>query len=360
VIFQFSLATFLIITTAIMYTQFNFLTHKDLGYNDTNIALLDLGRGPDQKKVELLKAELAKEPSIKLVAASDGHGNITGGKVDGKEMEFAYKRMDENYLKALQIPIVKGRNLLNGFTGDSTQSVVINETFAKQAGWSDPIGKQVDFFWANRKVTVVGVVKDYHFQPLQTKIMPLLFVADPHYGFGQLLIKLDAGNIPAAMSQVAAVFKTIFPLQPYTYIFMDSKNKDYYKEEAKWKEIITLAAILSIFISCIGLFGLSILSTEKRTKEVGIRKVLGASVQSVVTLLSTNFIQLVLVAFLIATPIAWYVNNQWLQQFPYRISVSWQVFTLSGLCMILLAAATISFQSVRAALMNPVKSLKAE
>jgi putative ABC transport system permease protein len=206
----------------------------------------------------------------------------------------------------------------------------------------------------------VGVVKDYHFQPLQTKIMPLLFVADPHYGFGQLLIKLDAGNIPAAMSQVAAVFKTIFPLQPYTYIFMDSKNKDYYKEEAKWKEIITLAAMLSIFISCIGLFGLSILSTEKRTKEVGIRKVLGASVQSVVTLLSTNFIQLVLVAFLIATPIAWYVNNQWLQQFPYRISVSWQVFTLSGLCMILLAAATISFQSVRAALMNPVKSLKAE
>jgi putative ABC transport system permease protein len=360
VIFQFSLATFLIITTAIMYTQFNFLTHKDLGYNDTNIALLDLGRGPDQKKVELLKAELAKVPSIKLVAASDGHGNITGGKVDGKEMEFAYKRMDENYLKALQIPIVKGRNLLNSFTGDSTQSVVINETFAKQAGWSDPIGKQVDFFWANRKVTVVGVVKDYHFQPLQTKIMPLLFVADPHYGFGQLLIKLDARNIPAAMSQVAAVFKTIFPLQPYTYIFMDSKNKDYYKEEAKWKEIITLAAILSIFISCIGLFGLSILSTEKRTKEVGIRKVLGASVQSVVTLLSTNFIQLVLVAFLIATPIAWYVNNQWLQQFPYRISVSWQVFTLSGLCMILLAAATISFQSVRAALMNPVKSLKAE
>ncbi|CAN5586542.1 ABC transporter permease [soil metagenome] len=360
VIFQFSLATFLIITTAIMYTQFNFLTHKDLGYNDTNIALLDLGRGPDQKKVELLKAELAKEPSIKLVAASDGHGNITGGKVDGKEMEFAYKRMDENYLKALQIPIVKGRNLLNGFTGDSTQSVVINETFAKQAGWSDPIGKQVDFFWDNRKVTVVGVVKDYHFQPLQNKIMPLLFVADPHYGFGQLLIKLDAGNIPAAMSQVAAVFKTIFPLQPYTYIFMDSKNKDYYKEEAKWKEIITLAAMLSIFISCIGLFGLSILSTEKRTKEVGIRKVLGASVQSVVTLLSTNFIQLVLVAFFIATPIAWYVNNQWLQQFPYRISVSWRVFTLSGLCMIVLAAATISFQSVRAALMNPVKSLKAE
>ncbi|MDB5280296.1 MAG: hypothetical protein JWR61_5251 [Ferruginibacter sp.] len=360
VIFQFSLATFLIITTVLMYAQFNFLTHTDLGYNDANTALLDLGRGADQKKVALLKAELAKEPSIQMVAASDGHGNITSGKVDGKEMSFAYKRMDENYLSALQIPLVKGRNLLNGFSGDSTQSVVINETFAKQAGWTDPIGKQVDFFWANRKVTVVGVVKDYHFEALQNKIMPLLFVADPHFGFGQLLVKLTPNNIPDAMQTIASVFKKVFPFQPYSYVFMDSRNKDYYKGEAKWKQIITWAALLSIFISCIGLFGLSILSTEKRTKEVGIRKVLGASVQSVVTLLSANFIQLVLVAFIIAAPIAWYVNNQWLQQFPYRISVSWQVFMLSGLSMILLAAATISFQSVRAALMNPVRSLKSE
>lgn len=360
VIFQFALATFLIISTIMVYAQFNFLTHKDLGYNDSNTILLDLGRGADQQKITVLKNELVKNPAVKLVAASDGHGNITIGKVDGKEIEFAYKRMDENYLSALQIPLVKGRNFSAAFPGDSTYSVVINETFAKQAGWDDPIGKQVDFFWDNRKLTVVGVVKDYHFQSLQAKIMPLLFVVDPHFGLGQLVVKLNPANIAPAMKTIAETYKKIFPLQPYSYTFMDAKNKEAYKAEAKWKQIITYASVLSIFICCIGLFGLSILATEKRTKEIGIRKVLGASVQSVVNLLSANFVQLVLIAFIIAAPIAWYVNNQWLQNFPYRVSMQWQVFMLAGIGMVLLAFATISYQSIKAALMNPVKSLKSE
>jgi putative ABC transport system permease protein len=361
VVFQFALATFLIITTVMVYAQFNFITHKDLGYNDNNTVLLDLGRGADQQKVTVLKNELAKDPAIKLVAASDGNGNITVGKVDGKEMDFAYKRMDENYLNVLQIPLVKGRSFSENFPGDSTTSVVINETFAKQAGWNNPIGKQVDFFWDNnRKVTVVGVVKDYHFESLQAKIMPLLFVADPHFRLGQLLVKLNPANIAPAIKTIAQTYKKIFPLQPYKYTFMDVQNKNYYKAEAKWKQIITYASILSIFICCIGLFGLSILATEKRTKEIGIRKVLGASVQTVVSLLSVNFVKLVLIAFIIAAPTAWYVNNQWLQNFPYRVSMQWQVFILAGGCMVLLAFATISYQSIKAALMNPIKSLKSE
>jgi putative ABC transport system permease protein len=361
VVFQFALATFLIITTVMVYAQFNFITHKDLGYNDSNTVLLDLGRGANQQKIVVLKNELAKDPAVKMVAASDGNGNITIGKVDGKEMDFAYKRMDENYLTALQIPIVNGRNFSESFPGDSMSSVVINETFAKQAGWDDPIGKQVDFFWDNnRKVTVVGVVKDYHFESLQSKIMPLLFVADPHFKLGQLVVKLNPANIAPAMTTIAETYKKIFPLQPYKYTFMDAKNKDSYKAEAKWKEIITYASVLSIFICCIGLFGLSILATEKRTKEIGIRKVLGASVQSVVTLLSANFVKLVLIAFIISAPFAWYVNNQWLQNFPYRVAISWQVFIIAGLCMVLLASFTISYQSIKAALMNPVKSLKSE
>lgn len=359
-IFQFALATFLIITTIMVYAQFNFLTNKELGYTDKNIVLLDLGRGANQDNANVLKTELTKSPLIKMVAANDGNGNITIGKIDGKQMEFAYKRMDNNYLSALNIPLVKGRNFSPDFPGDSTYSAVINETFAKQAGWDDPIGKQVDFFWDNRKVTVVGVVKDYHFESLQTKIMPLLFVANPHYGIGQLVIKLNPDNIPAAMKFIAAAYKKIFPMQPYKYDFMDAINKNKYQAEAKWKQIITFSAFLSIFICCIGLFGLSILSTKKRTKEIGIRKVLGASVQSVVTLLSANFLQLVLISFIIAAPVAWYLNNLWLQKFPYRIAMSWQIFSLAGVCMVLLAGATISYQSIKAALMNPVKSLKAE
>jgi putative ABC transport system permease protein len=213
VVFQFALATFLIITTVMVYAQFNFITHKDLGYNDSNTVLLDLGRGANQQKIAVLKNELAKDPAVKMVAASDGNGNITIGKVDGKEMDFAYKRMDENYLTALQIPIVNGRNFSESFPGDSMSSVVINETFAKQAGWDDPIGKQVDFFWDNnRKVTVVGVVKDYHFESLQSKIMPLLFVADPHFKLGQLVVKLNPANIAPAMTTIAETYKKIFPL----------------------------------------------------------------------------------------------------------------------------------------------------
>ncbi len=360
VVFQFSLATFLIITTVMVYRQFNFLTHTNPGYNDENIVMLDAGRGVAQKDFDLLKSQLSANPYIKMVAGSDGHGNITSGKIDGKEMEFAYKRMDENYLAALQIPLVKGRNLLAGFPGDSTQSVVVNESFVKTAGWDNPLGKQVDFFWDNRKVTVVGVVKDYHFESLQKKIMPQLFVADPGYRVGQVIVKIDPANVATALNFIAATFKKVFPFQPYSYKFMDEQNRLNYQEEAKWKQIISFAAFLSIFISCIGLFGLSILSTEKRTKEIGIRKVLGASVQSVVTLLSSNFLQLVLIAFVISIPFAWYANSKWLQNFPYRVNLSWQAFLISGFCMLLLAIATISFQSIRAALMNPVKSIKSE
>lgn len=360
VIFQFSLATFLIITTVLVYAQFDFLTHKSLGYNDSNVVLVDVGRGTAAEKINRFKNDLSQHPAIKLVAGSNGGSNVTLAKADGKEIEFAYKRMDENYLKTLEIPLVKGRNLLEGFPGDSTQSAIINESFAKQVGWNDPIGKQVDFFWDNRKVTIVGVVKDYHFEALQTKITPMLLVAHPKYGIGQMLIKVDPNNIATAVKFIESSFKKSFPLQPYSYAFMDVENKNNYKEEAKWKEIISFAAFLSIFISCIGLFGLSILSTEKRTKEIGIRKVLGASVQSVVSLLSSNFLQLVLVAFVIAIPFAWYANDLWLKNFPYRIGISWQVFFIAGLCMLLVAFVTISFQSIRAALMNPVKSLKAE
>ena len=360
VIFQFSLATFLIITTVLVYAQFDFLTHKSLGYNDSNVVLVDVGRGTAAEKINRFKSELSQHPAIKLVAGSNSGSNVTLAKAEGKEIEFAYKRMDENYLKTLEIALVKGRNLLEGFPGDSTQSAIINESFAKQVGWIDPIGKQVDFFWDNRKVTIVGVVKDYHFEALQTKITPMLLVAHPKYGIGQMLIKVDPNNIATAVKFIESSFKKSFPLQPYSYAFMDVENKNNYKEEAKWKEIISFAAFLSIFISCIGLFGLSILSTEKRTKEIGIRKVLGASVQSVVSLLSSNFLQLVLVAFVIAIPFAWYANDLWLKNFPYRIGISWQVFFIAGLCMLLLAFVTISFQSIRAALMNPVKSLKAE
>jgi len=360
VIFQFSLATFLIITTVIMYSQFNLLTKTSIGYNDKDVLLVNLERGTDDKVLHLFKDALANDPSIKMVAGTDGNGNQTVGKVDGKEVNFAYKRMDENYLSTLQISLLQGRGFSNSFPADTAGSIVINETFAKEVGWANPIGKQVDLFWANKKMTVVGVIKDYHFEGLQVKIKPLLFVSDPHFNIGKLVVKLNPDNIAGGMKLIAATYKKLLPLQPYSYDFMNSINQNNYREELKWKQVITFSAVLSIFICCIGLFGLSMLATEKRTKEIGVRKVLGASVQSVVRLLSFDFVKLILIAFIIAVPIAWYVNNQWLQNFPYRITISWKVFTVAGLGMGMLAISTISYQSIKAALINPVKSLKSE
>ena len=360
VVFQFSLATFLIITTIIVYSQFNFLTHKNLGYNDKDLLIVNMGSGVEQRVTDLFKSELSKDPSIQIVAAKNGGYNETVANADGKEINFSYNRMDENYLAAMQIPMLKGRNFSTDFPSDSTESLIINETFAKQAGWADPIGKKVDFTWAKKIKTVVGVVRDYHYESLQRKIGPQLFVADPGFRYGDLYIKVKPDNIPRALKLVEATYKKILPVQPYKYDFMNTINLRQYEAESKWKQIITFAAILSIFISCIGLFGLTTLATEKRTKEIGVRKVLGASVQSLVALLSFNFVKLVLLGFIIASPIAWFFTNKWLQNFPYHISLSVWVFAGTAALMIALASVTISYQSIKAALSNPVTSLKVE
>lgn len=360
VVFQFSLATFLITGTIVIWSQFDYLTHKDLGYNDKDLLIVNMGRGVDNRVADLFKNELSNDPSIEMVAAKNAGGNETGAKIDGKDISFSYNRMDENFLRAIQVPIVKGRNFSTAFPSDTSDAVVINETFAKEAGWTDPIGKKVDFFWANKIRTVIGVVKDYHYKSLQNKIEPQLFVADPKYRYGDLYIKLNPNNIPHALQLVAATFKKILPLQPYKYDFKNTINLHQYEAEAKWKQIISFAALLSIFISCIGLFGLTTLATEKRTKEIGVRKVLGASVQSVVQLLSVNFVALVLLGFAIAAPVAWFFSNQWLQNFPYRIQLSVWVFAGAAALMMVLASVTISYQSIRAGLMNPVKSLRNE
>jgi len=183
---------------------------------------------------------------------------------------------------------------------------------------------------------------------------------NPNNVFGKTFIKIKPGNETAMLQYVEKVFKNIFPLSPYSYIFKDQENLKNYEAEAKWKQIMLFGAVLTIFISCIGLFGLSVLSAEKRTKEIGIRKVLGASVSGIVTILSKDFLKLVIIALLIAMPLALIAANKWLQNYPYRITLSWWLFTIAGLLVIFIALATISFQAIKAAIVNPVKSLKME
>jgi ABC-type antimicrobial peptide transport system permease subunit len=359
VVLQFTLTTFLIIATITIYTQFKYLTQFKLGYNDKNLVVIETDR-MNADKVNVFRQELMKEPSILAVAARQRGQWGTIAKVDGEQMEFAMDIIDSTFLPALEIPLAQGRNFSGRFTSDSTRAVLVNETFMKKAGWTDLKNRQVDFFYDNIKYDVVGVVKDYHFESLLQVIKPQLFIMHPKYGYGQLLIRVKPDRLSSALPHIAKVFRTQQPFQPYKYEFKSERNEKQYAAEQKWKQIITYAATLVIFISCIGLFGLATLAAEKKVKEIGIRKVLGASVGNITAMLSGNFLKLVLIAALVAFPLGWLVMSNWLQNYPYRISMNIWTFVFATLVVAMIALCTVSFQAIKAAIANPVKSLRTE
>jgi len=361
VVLQFALASFLIIATFTIYRQFNFLTKTDLGYDDSHIVVVNK-QDIKHSEASYFKAELLKNPNIVDVAPKNGGFWGTGAKLfNDSTINFQYETIDESYIPTFKIPLVEGRNFSSSYPSDSTNSILVNESFVKKAGWKDPIGETVNFFYNNNEIyKVVGVVKDYHFLALNQKIGPQLFTMKNSNPYGTFNIKIKPGTETESLKFIQTAFKQYFPLSPYSYIFKDDQRMKDYELEAKWKQIIFFGAILTIFISCIGLFGLSVLSAEKRTKEIGIRKVLGASVNSVVTTLSRDFLNLVLIALIAAIPLAWMATNKWLQNYPYRITLDWWLFAIAGLLVIIVALATVITQAVRAAVANPVKSLRTE
>ncbi|HXB45925.1 MAG TPA: ABC transporter permease, partial [Puia sp.] len=359
VVLQFALASFLIIATFTIFSQFNYLTTEKLGYDDSNLVMVENSMKPE--KFAVLKNELLKTPSIINAAPKNGGFWGTIAKVNGDStIQFAYETVDENYIPLLKIPVVLGRNFSADYPSDSSQSVLVNEAFVKKSGWKNPIGQEVNFWYQNnKKYKVIGVVKDYHYETLGKTIDPQLFTMKPN-GFGVAYIKLKPNSEASSLKQIQRIFKNLFPFVPYSYKFKDQENLKNYEAEAKWKQIMLYSAILTIFISCIGLFGLSVLSAEKRTKEIGIRKVLGASVSSVATILSKDFLKLVLISLLISIPLAWIAGNKWLENYPYRITLHWAMFLIAALLVILIALATVSFQAIKSAIANPVKSLRTE
>jgi putative ABC transport system permease protein len=361
VVFQFALSVCLVIGTIVIYSQFRYLTNRDLGYNDKELMLFSLGRGGSgEKSRESIIQDLKGIAGIEKVASFNGNYNGTGAKIGEKEISFGYIGVDDNFLNTLEIPVVKGRNFSQSFPSDPENSVVVNEAFVKEAGWKDPIGKEVDFTWKQKKMTVVGVIRDYHYASLKEEIKPLVLTQDPNYRLGAIYLKLSGGKIPETIKTVEAIFRKHVPFMPFEYKFEDESNLKRYESEAKWKQMITLAAMLSIFVSCIGLFGLATFNAETRVKEIGIRKVLGASVVSIAALLSTDFIKLVLMSVIIALPISYYAVNIWLQDFPYRIEISWWYFAVSALLAVTVAILTVGYQSIKTAMLDPVKSLKSE
>jgi predicted permease len=362
VVLQFAIASFLIIATLTVHSQFNYLLTKQLGYNDKHtisITRPDLSPG----EARLLKEQLLTDPGIQRVAAKNNGRWNTAGRVNGTtEMSFVYEIVDPDYLPLLEIPVVRGRNFSPDLMTDSTQAVLVNEAFVKHAGWKEPLGQVVNLWFNQHKLfTVAGVVKDHHYAALNEKIGPQLFMlknADNSYG--RILVRIRPGTETASLQHIEKTFRKLFPAHPYAYTFLDEDNARSYEPEAQWKQIMLSGALLTIFVSCIGLFSLATYAAERRTKEIGIRKVLGASVPGIVQLLSWDFLKLVCLSFVFAFPAAWYATGQWLQNYPYRVAGGGWIFAVAALLAMLIALCTVSFQSVRVALTNPVRSLRNE
>ncbi|RFS16297.1 ABC transporter permease [Emticicia sp. C21] len=366
VVMQFSIACILIISTAIVYKQLSFMLTQDVGFRKDQVILMKLDRN-NSFDFESFKQELKRQVGVKNISASsrtptDRLLDFQGAKVQNGDslaptnVVIKSLRVDFDFLSTYGIKLATGRDFR---LGDSAV-FILNETAVKSIGWKnsdDAIDKA--FEYDGRKGKVVGVVKDFHFESMHQKIAPMILIANK----GQdswLSIKMEAGNFQQTIASIEKIVKSYMPDAVFSYQFLDEQfNKQYQSEQKQWSLFIIFAGI-SIFISCLGLFALAAFMAEQRRKEIGVRKVLGASIGSITTLLSKDFIKLVLISILIASPIAWYAMNSWLTDFAYRINIEWWIFPSAGLLAILIAVATVSYQSISAALMNPVKSLKSE
>lgn len=375
VVFQFVATVALITCSAVVYQQMRYVQHKDLGFNKDQVLTFHIDNGDVRQRVDALKEQLLRSPLIEGASAASnpiGNNNIGGAGMFFEQngimptaTQIVQKfSVDSDYFKTLGIKVMQGRGFSESFKSDLWGAVVINETLQKQLGWKNPIGKRVKYYIDSDKNTaearVVGVIKDFHTYSLQHKIEPLVLGLPAPFDKDNVYVRIKPAKVAEALAYIQSVYRTFDPSATLDFHFLDENFSRQYKAEQKQGEVLLTFTILAILIACLGLFGLAAFAAEQRTKEIGVRKVLGASVGSIVVMLSRDFLKLVLVSIVIATPLAWYAMSKWLQDFAYRIEIQWWVFALSGLLAVSIALLTVSFQSVKAALMNPVKSLRSE
>jgi putative ABC transport system permease protein len=364
VVFQFVLSMLLIVGTLVVYRQMDYIQTKNLGYDRENLITLP-AEGNLAEKYSTFKQELQQKPGIQSVTYMDGTpterygstGNVQWpGKDEGINIEFQFSTVDFDFAKTLKIKL-KGRDFSIEFGQDST-NFLINETAARRIGYDEPLGKPLTMW--GKSGTIVGVIEDFHTGSLHQTIEPFIARLNPDASRKNIVIRTKPGQTKQALESLEATCRQINPAFPFSYRFVDESYQKLYRSETVLGSLSNYFAFLAIFISCLGLLGLSAFMAEQRTKEIGVRKVLGASLTSVMVLLSGDFLKLILVAILIACPLAWYVMEGWLQKFEYKIDMEWWVFVLAGILAIVIALLTISVQSMKAALVNPVKSLRSE
>ena len=365
---QFILSAGLIISTLIIMQQLNFMRSKNPGFNKENVIVVDAD-GTDSKQVyPLFKQQILKDPTIKGIAGSElGLGEGTGWSISGFEYQGKHKHLyeyfiDPDYIPLMGMKLAAGRNFDPGIASDTVTSVIINEATVKDFGWTNEtaVGKPLTGYMDTMSPVVIGVVKTLISAHSVKQYCRRLFHQFSSYRPFKFFVRVREGNPSKALASLQTAWKKIVPDLPFKYSFLDEDLNRFYHSESRWSNIVGWAGGISIFLACLGLLGLAALAAVNRTKEIGIRKVLGASLSGIVGLISKDFLKLVLLAILIAAPLAWYVMHEWLKDFAYRISIGWQVFLITGVLALLIAFITISSQAIRAALSNPVKSLRTE
>ncbi|MBS1949303.1 MAG: ABC transporter permease [Bacteroidetes bacterium] len=365
---QFILSIGLIISTIIILQQLKYMQNKNPGFDKENIVMVDAEGVETKKAYPLFRQALLNQPRIAAVASAElGLGDGMGWSRSDFDYRGTHKAVyeyyiDPDYINLMGIKLIAGRNFDPTIVADSVTSVIINESMMNDFGWTpqSAIGQKLTGYADDLTPEVIGVVKNFNFLSLSEKIEPQMFQQFHDYAPYKYFVKLKPGNPSVALGVIRKAWAGIASGLPLKYDFLDESLNRFYKSEARWSNVIGWAGGISIFLACLGLFGLTALAVVNKTKEIGIRKVLGASSIRIVGLLSKGFLRLLLIALLIASPLAWYFMNKWLQSFAYRISIGWWVFIIAGSLAIAIALITISFQSIKAAVANPVKSLRSE
>ncbi|WP_336517743.1 ABC transporter permease [Pollutibacter soli] len=383
VIFQFAISIVMIIGTIVLVQQVRYLNNTHLGFNKDLLVVIDVNTSKARSNFEAIKSDMAAIPSVKNVSVTSrvpGEWKTlqtikvrTQGNTEQTGISYMFGA-DKDFLKTFEVQLIQGRNFSS--PADSS-SILINETAAKMLGITTASGQTVEIPEVNRyggtftpvnnenvpfTPTVVGIVRDFHFQSLRDKIEPLVLTYNhnPLQLIDYYSVRIDGSDIQGTLEKLKAIMVSNDKEEPFEYHFLDEQLALFYTEDARRQTLLIWMAFASIFIACLGLFGLATYSAEQRIKEIGVRKVLGASVFNVSSLLSKDFLKLVLIANGIAFPVAWWAINRWLQEYAYHVDIEWWVFVFSGCAAIAIALLTVSFQSIRAAMMNPVKSLRTE
>jgi putative ABC transport system permease protein len=372
VVIQFSISIVLIITTSIVFRQLSFMQKTSLGYDKEHVITMPYNIGT-ASLYETFRNTLLSKPGVKTLSRSTRIP--TGRLLDSQDAsivdsdslqpvntELKFLAVDHDYIPTYNINMAAGRNFSRNFATD-TSNFLINETVAKTLNWKTEQAVGKEFSYGGVRGRIIGVVNDFHFESMHQKIAPIVFILprpDQNNFYSRLSIKIDGTNINNTLQTIENTWKSVIPEVPYEYTFLDENFERQYQAEKRQGTLFTLFACIAIFIACLGLLGLSAFAISQRVKEIGIRKVLGASAASIITLLSKDFLKLVAIAALIAFPVAWYAMDKWLTDFAYRIDISWWIFLAAGTIAALVALITVGVQALKAALSNPVKSLRTE